>query len=89
MDDEDDAPIDFGVGASKKKGKKTAAELAEEKKKAQEEADAALPTKGKPSSFFVMDYVQNDPRDPTGQCRVPTKEQSVFIFIHYPTNSQE
>ena len=32
-----------------------------------------------------MDYIEGDQRDPTGQCRVPTTEQRVFIFTHYPT----
>ena len=35
-----------------------------------------------------MDHVPGDARDPTGQCRVPTSEQSVFIFTHYPTCAQ-
>lgn len=26
--------------------------------------------------------------DPTGNCRVPTNEQRIFIFTHYPTESQ-
>ena len=34
-----------------------------------------------------MDYLPGDARDPTGQCRVPTSQQSIFIFTHYPTNS--
>jgi peptide chain release factor subunit 3 len=69
---DDDAPGFGDFGASKKK-KKTADELAAEKAKAQAEADAQLPTKGKPSSFFVMDYTPGDGRDPTGQSRVPTQ----------------
>ena len=87
MDDDDDAPIDFEFGASKKKKVKSAEELAAEKAKAKAEADAKLSYKGKPSGFFIMDYVPGDPRDPTGQFRVPTSEQSVFIFTHYPTES--
>lgn len=34
-----------------------------------------------------MDYVPGDTRDPTNQMRVPTTEQSVFIYTHYPTES--
>jgi len=83
----DDAPVDFGAFGASKKKKKTAEELATEKAKAQAEADAQLPTKGKPSTFFVMDYVIGDSRDPTNQCRVPTPTQSVFIYTHYPTQS--
>ena len=41
---------------------------------AKEEADAKLSYKGKPSTFFIMDYVEGDQRDPTGQSRVPTSE---------------
>lgn len=87
MGDDDDAPIDFEFGASKKKKKKTQAELQAEKAKADEDAKAKLPHKGKPSDFFVMDFVEGDQRDTTGGCRVPTKEQSVFIYTHYPTDS--
>ena len=84
---DDDAPVDFGAFGASKKKKKTAEELAAEKAKAQAEADAQLPTKGKPSSFFVMDYTPGDTRDPTNQCRVPTSAQSLFIYTHYPTQS--
>ncbi len=90
MEDDDDAgPVDFtAIGTQKKKKKETTQELAAkkeaEKKKAEEEANAKLSFKGKPSSFFVMDFLQGDSRDPTGQQRVPTQEQSVFIFTHYP-----
>ena len=93
MDDEDDAgPVDFTAGGKKKKKKETQEELAAkkeaEKKKAEEEANARLSFKGKPSTFFIMDYVPGDTRDPTGQQRVPTSEQSVFIFTHYPMDSR-
>lgn len=65
--DDDDEPIGFdAIGASKKPKKKTAEELAADKAKAQAEADAALPTKGNPSTFFVMDYIPGDTRDMTG-----------------------
>lgn len=57
--------------------------------KKKEEEDAKKPTKGKPSSFFVMDYDQNSTADPYGNGRVPTTEQRIFIFTHYPTESQE
>ena len=73
MGDDDDEPIGFAVGGKKKK-QKTQAELAAEKAKAKEEADAKLSYKGKPSTFFIMDYVEGDQRDPTGQSRVPTSE---------------
>ena len=35
-----------------------------------------------------MDYIDEDTRDPTGQCRVPTSQQAIFIYNHYPTQSQ-
>ena len=35
-----------------------------------------------------MDYIAEDTRDPTGQCRVPTSQQAIFIYNHYPTQSQ-
>ena len=90
MDDDDDAPVDFAAfGQSKKNKKKTAEELAAEKAKAKAAAEAALPTKGKPSSFFVMDYAPGDPRDLSGGCRVPNQEQRVFIYTHYPTCSAD
>ena len=61
IDEDDDAPVDFAnFGASKKNKKKSAEELAAEKAKAKAEADAALPTKGKDSKFFIMDFVQGD-----------------------------
>lgn len=47
-----------------------------------------LPTKGKPSEFFIMDYAEGDMNDPTGGCRLPTQEQKIFIFANYPTSSQ-
>ena len=73
MDDDDDAPFDFAAGAAKKKKQKTQAELDEEKRKAKEEEDAKLSYKGKPSEFFIMDFVPGDLRDPTGNNRVPTQ----------------
>lgn len=75
------------AAASKKKKQKTQAELEAEKKRAEEEANAKLSFKGKPSTFFIMNYIEGDATDPTGQCRVPTDEQRVFIFTHYPTDS--
>ena len=66
MDDDDDAPIDFAAGGRKKTKQKTQAELKAEQAKAKEEADARLSYKGKPSSFFIMDFVEGDQRDPTG-----------------------
>lgn len=39
-----------------------------------EEEDAKLPTKGKPSSFFLLE-------DDT-----PNKDQKLFVFEHYPTH---
>ena len=88
--DDDDEPIDFAFGGNKnkKKKQKTQAELEAERLKSKEEADAKLTYKGKPSSFFIMDHIPGDTRDPTGQCRVPTQEQSVFIFTHYPMCAQ-
>ena len=75
IDDDDFAPVDFGaIGASKKKKQKSAAELAAEKARADAEASAKLSYKGKPSSFFIMDYLPGDPTDPTGGYRVPTAE---------------
>lgn len=87
MDDDDDAPFDFAAGGKKPK-KKTQAELEAEKKRAKEAEDAKLSFKGKPSDFFIMDYIPGDPRDPTGNFRVPTQDQSIFIFTHYPTEAQ-
>lgn len=86
MGDDDD--VGFGAldsfGAGGKKKKKTEAELREEKAKAKAEADAKLTFKGKPSSFFIMDHVPGDTNDPYGHCRVPTQEQMLFIYQHYP-----
>ena len=87
MDDDDDAPFDFAAGGKKPK-KKTQAELEAEKKRAKEAEDAKLSFKGKPSDFFIMDYIPGDPRDPTGNFRVPTQDQSIFIFTHYLTEAQ-
>ena len=87
MDDDDDAPLDFTAGG-KKPRKKTQAELDEEKRKAKEAEDAKLSFKGKPAEFFIMDYMPGDPRDPTGNYRVPTQPQALFIYTHYPTESQ-
>ena len=87
MDEDDDAPFDFAAGGKKPK-KKTQAELEEEKRKAKEAEDAKLSFKGKPSDFFIMDYIPGDARDPTGNFRVPTQDQSIFIFTHYPTEAQ-
>mmetsp|Transcript_20823 Transcript_20823/g.25484 ORF Transcript_20823/g.25484 Transcript_20823/m.25484 type:complete len:177 (-) Transcript_20823:2307-2837(-) len=88
MDDDDDAPIDFAAGGGKKKKQKSQAELDAEKAKAKAEADAKLSYKGKPSTFFIMDHVPGDARDPSGNNRVPTTEQSTFIFTHYPMSAQ-
>ena len=63
--------------------------MQEEARKKKEEEDAKKPTKGKPSSFFVMEYVHGSQKDPTGQMREPNQEQKMFIFMHYPTYSQE
>ena len=87
MDEDDDAPFDFAAGGKKPK-KKTQAELEADKRRAKEAEDAKLSFKGKPSDFFIMDYIPGDPRDPTGNFRVPTQDQSIFIFTHYPTESQ-
>lgn len=87
MDEDDDAPFDFAAGGKKPK-KKTQAELEAEKKRAKEAEDAKLSFKGKPSDFFIMDYIPGDQRDPTGNFRVPTQDQSIFIFTHYPTEAQ-
>ena len=87
MDEDDDAPFDFAAGGKKPK-KKTQAELEAEKKRAKEAEDAKLSFKGKPADFFIMDYIPGDQRDPTGNFRVPTQDQSIFIFTHYPTEAQ-
>ena len=47
-----------------------------------------MPTKGKPSDFFIMDYEEGDTTDPTGSQRLPTEEQKLFIYTNYPTFSQ-
>ena len=79
---------DFEAFAPTKKKKQDAAALKlEAEKKKQAELDA-LPTKGKPSDFFIMDYEPNDTNDPTGGQRLPTQEQKIFIFTHYPTCAQ-
>lgn len=92
MDEDDNAPFGFdhfvAGGKKQKNKKKTQEELKAEKDKADAEANAKLTFKGKPSEFFVMDYVPGDARDPTGQFRVPNTAQSVFIFTNYPTESQ-
>ena len=54
----------------------------------EEELNAELSFKGKHSSFFIMNYVPGDTRDPTGQQRVPTSEQAVFIQKYYPKDSR-
>lgn len=87
MDDDDDAPL-FDFQPANKKKKKTQAELDEERRKEKEAEDAKLSFKGKPSEFFIMDHQPGNTDDPTGNCRVPTQEQRVFIFTHYPTESQ-
>lgn len=46
--------------------KLSAEELKEQARKKKEEEDAKLPTKGKPSDFFIMDYDPSDGNDPTG-----------------------
>ena len=79
---------DSGMGGGKKK-KKGQAELQEERKKKKEEEDAKKPTKGKPSSFFILDYDPNSNADPNGNHRVPTADQRIFIYTNYPTFSQE
>ena len=67
MDDEDEGPVDFmAFGKKDKKKKKTDAELKAEREKAEAEAAAALPSKGKPSTFFIMDHIPGDMRDTTG-----------------------
>ena len=35
-----------------------------------------------------MDHSPGDMTDPTGNNRVPAQEQKVFIFTHYPMDSQ-
>ena len=60
MDDEDDAPIDFLAGGAKGKKKKSQTELEAEKAKAKAEADSKLSYKGKPSEFFIMDFLEGD-----------------------------
>ena len=61
MDDDDaDAPIGFDhfvAGGKKNKKKPTPDELAAEKAKAEAEANAKLSFKGKPSEFFIMDFI--------------------------------
>ena len=49
---------------------------------------AKLSFKGKPAEFFIMDYIEGDMTDQTGNCRIPTEEQKMFIFTHYPTEVQ-
>lgn len=75
MDEDDDAPNfdDFMAGGNKKK-KKTQAELDEERKREKEAEDAKLSFKGKPADFFIMDYIEGDMTDVTGNCRVPTQD---------------
>ena len=46
--------------------KKDAATLRAEAQKRKEEEEAKLPTKGKESEFFIMDYVMGDTQDLTG-----------------------
>ena len=87
---DDEGGFDHFDKPKAKQGKKklTAEELKEQARKKREEEEAKLPTKGKPSEFFILDvdYESND--DPTGQQRVPTQEQKMFIFQHYPTCAQ-
>ena len=80
----------FGAGSkpNKQAKKKDAATLRAEAQKRKEEEEAKLPTKGKPSDFFIMDYLMGDTQDLTGQCRVPTAEQRLFVFTHYPNCAQ-
>lgn len=61
----DDGEVNFEFGASKKK-RKTQEELRREAEAKKAEEDAKLSYKGKPSSFFIMDFQQGDTRDPTG-----------------------
>ena len=78
----------FQTGKGNKQAKKKdAATLKAEAQKRKEEEEAKLPTKGKPSDFFIMDYLMGDTQDLTGQCRVPTQEQKVFVYTHYPNNA--
>ena len=60
--------------APKKSKKQDAASLRAEAQKKKEAEMAKLPTKGKPSEFFIMDYAEGDMNDPTGGNRVPTQE---------------
>jgi len=65
----------FSAPKKKKTLGPTKAELAKKK----EEENANLPTKGKPSTFFV---VAND------GVRTPTSDQMVFIYSNYPAYGQ-
>ena len=63
----------FGEQAvSKNKKKKDTSKLAEERKKKKEEEDAKKPTKGMPSTFFILDHDPTNNSDPYGNNRVPT-----------------
>lgn len=78
----------FGDFTAPKKKKQDAASLQAEAKKKKDDEMAKLPTKGKPSDFFIMDYQEGDESDPTGGCRIPTMDQKMFIFSNYPTCAQ-
>lgn len=86
---DEDEPGGFDHFQPKPKNKKIdPAKLKEAAKQKKLEEDAKLPTKGKPSEFFIMDWLPGDTNDVTGQCRVPTGPQKLFIYEHYPTCSQ-
>lgn len=90
-DDGDDPYAALVAGKSTKskaKAKNDAATLKQEAAKRKLEEEAKLPTKGNPSDFFIMDWVPGDTNDVTGQGRVPTEEQKIFIFTHYPNCAQ-
>ena len=71
---DDDYPDVFDALGGGKKNKQQQKPVKNAKKEEEEAAMMALPTKGKPSSFFVHQ----------GQL---SQEQMVFIITHYPQYS--
>jgi len=84
----DDGAPAFDDFMAPKKKKQDAASLRKEAEAKKQEELNKLPTKGKPSEFFIMDYAEGDQNDPTGGQRLPTTEQKMFIFSNYPMSSQ-
>jgi len=84
----DDGAPAFDDFMAPKKKKQDAATLRKEAEAKKQEELNKLPTKGKPSEFFIMDYAEGDQNDPTGGQRLPTQEQKIFIFANYPMSSQ-